>query len=633
MPKDTAGSTVWTIGKLVQAITDSGNMTVEIEVPRFQRHIVWNTAQREALIDSIHRGYPIGSILLSKKPGAGQGAKDIYQVVDGLQRTTTLVEYTQEPLRYVPNRIIPDGQMANLSGRLKTEEEHVRRAIESWLRATKTTKFASGFAPDKLANSLLAELGAALTPEELQALTDYLGVVLDDLMKTVNIDSVSIPVVTYTGPEGELPEIFERINQSGTKLSKYEVFAATWLNSSATQINSESVRVAINDKYQAILSRGFSISGLEGDGVISDFNLFEYLFGFGKCLVRERPLLFTERSDPAETEPAAFSLSCVVRGQQLANMNRMPSFMPRSEDGIIDPTAMEAALRTAAGAVQSWIAPYVGLRLNATGEDADIAHGELQIVSMIARAAAGRWNTREDWAEKADWRPDWEMLSRAMPQHYLMDLVEETWRGPIYSTLFSRVWDTGDDGSIEAPAAYYAKPIERWKWENALDAWFERQMAREQRTRPYIRTTDRTLLRFVYAGLVSHQADKQEHFELEHLFPVSALKAVIAESEGPGWPISCVANLALFTKALNREKSAKTISAYVQENGGLGGSEQMLLESLLLCEIDEVAIGTGFDLVTYSAFLRKRWERMKAVLLGNLRVQLESDGEAGQASS
>jgi hypothetical protein len=618
MAKDTSGSAVWTIGQLVNAIRVGNGSSTRVEIPKFQRHIVWNDRQREALIDSIHRGYPIGAILLSKKPGAGD--HDVYQVVDGLQRTSTLVAYSQEPLRYVPTRIVPDPDVLKMAQLLGKEEEHVRRALEMWFRRTKNTDFRSGYLPDRLADFLIDALMLSIADTTKGDLILLLGIVLDDLRQAVSVDSVALPVVTYTGPVGELPEIFERINQSGTKLSKYEVFAATWLQDSATQINSEAVRVAINEKYQTIISRGFAISGLEGDRVISDFNLFEYLFGFGKTLVRERPILFSASSDAAETEPAAFSLACVVRGHQLSNMNRLPAFMPRSQDGIIDPTSMEKSIREAAKAVQSWLEPYTALRLNGTTETTDLAHGELQIVSMIARAAAGRWDTEGDWSERENWKEDWRALALAMPQHYLMDLLEETWRGPIYSTLFQRVWEVSEgERRLVGPSAHYSKPIGRKQWLNSLDAWFERQMAREQRTRSYVRSSDRAFLRFVYSGLVSYQADKQEVFELEHLYPVSRLKEVIQQADGPGWPISCVANLALFPKVVNRGKSDSTISEFVRK-APLARADRDLLEGLLLCDIEDVSIGADFGIEEYTEFLERRWESMKAVLLTNLKV-------------
>lgn len=80
-----------------------------------------------------------------------------------------------------------------------------------------------------------------------------------------------------------------------------------------------------------------------------------------------------------------------------------------------------------------------------------------------------------------------------------------------------------------------------------------------------MRALDRVFLRYVYTGLVSHLDDQDVSFELKHLFPVSRLKDEIP-ADSPGWPISCVANLALFTKALNREKTSQTISEYLAGN-------------------------------------------------------------------
>jgi hypothetical protein len=620
MPKDTAGSAVWTIGKLVQAVKQDSSTTVRIEIPKFQRHLVWNQQQKVELIDSIHKGYPIGAILLFKRPNP-TGGHELYQVVDGLQRTSTLVGYSEEPLVYASSNLFPESAISLLATQLGKDPAHVRRAVEDWMRETKRLKFSAGFSPNKLADRLQDVLDVRVAGSHVNEFMDGIASALDSLQTSVDVSSVTLPVVTYSGSEGELPEIFERINQSGTGLNKYEVFAATWITNSETLVTSESVRVAVNEKYATLISRGFAISGLESDRAIQDFNLFEYLFGLGKCLVRGHSLMFSEKSDPAETEPAAFSLSCVIRGHQLARMSKLPDFMPRAEDGVIDPSTMESAILTAATAVQNWLSPFIGLRLNNTGDGIDIAHGELQMVSMIARAIAGRWDSRGGWSERPDWQSDWTALKAAMPQHYLMDLVEETWRGPIYSTLFARVWDVGDDGQIVAPSNHYARPIDRKTWDNSLDTWFGKQLVREQRSRPYVRSVDRLFLRFVYTGLVSHKDDKGQQFELEHLFPVSRLKEVIAASDGPGWPISCIANLALFTKSLNREKSKLTISEFLSGHS-LKAADQAVLDKLLLTPSTEVSIPlSGFSRENYLDFLHARWLAMKTELFRTLDVQ------------
>ena len=117
---------------------------------------------------------------------------------------------------------------------------------------------------------------------------------------------------------------------------------------------------------------------------------------------------------------------------------------------------MEAALGASADFVQEVLAPYTSLRLNAATDGFDLAHGELQIVSMIARAAVGRYDSRGDWSERAGWEDDWATLRVAMPQHYLMDLIEETWRGPLYTLLFNRVWSADEDGKIVGPSPHYS---------------------------------------------------------------------------------------------------------------------------------------------------------------------------------
>jgi len=619
MTKDTASSQVWTIGKLVQAVNADKTIKTRVVVPKFQRRLVWKEEQRLALIESIYRGYPIGAILLSKRPADASGT-EVFQVVDGLQRTSTLVRYAEEPLAWAPEDLVPHAKTAKIAEAMSLDQELLIKVVLAWLRETKKTTFGAGFAPEKLAAAICERCDLATT--EIPKFADELGELLDDIKSNVDITGVSLPVVTYSGPEAELPEIFERINQSGTKLSKYEVFAATWLNETGTQISSAEIRTAINDKYAALIERGFSIDGLEHDESILAFNLFEYLFGFGKVLVKSHPLLFAERSDAAETEPAAFSLSCVARGRQLSLMHDLPRFMPVAQDGVIDPTQMEKGLRLAAKAVEGWLRPYIGLRLNAApGNGIDFAHGELQIVSMIARAAIGRWDARGDWAELPGWQDDWNRLSKAMPQHYLVDLLEETWRGPIYTTVFNRVWSTDDEGTVTGPAAHYASPIPDKTFYETIDSWFERQLEREQRSRPYVRTIDRTFLRFVYSDLVSHKMDTGVQFELEHLFPVSRLKKVIATGDGPGWPISSIANLALFTKALNREKSSKTISEYL-ESTELTPAESDTLTKLLLCAPDDVSINDSeLTREEYIDFLRSRWQNVRAEVARNVDVQ------------
>lgn len=76
-----------------------------LRMPGFQRAFRWEAKDRRALLDSIYRGYPIGTLLLWKNPPSAteagrslggvsvtQPQGDRYLVVDGQQRLTTLWE-------------------------------------------------------------------------------------------------------------------------------------------------------------------------------------------------------------------------------------------------------------------------------------------------------------------------------------------------------------------------------------------------------------------------------------------------------------------------------------------------------------------------------------------------------------
>ena len=72
-----------------------------VRMPKFQREFKWEASDQRDLLDSIYRGYPVGTLLLWKNPpsgseasrglrGAAQPHGELFLVVDGQQRITTL---------------------------------------------------------------------------------------------------------------------------------------------------------------------------------------------------------------------------------------------------------------------------------------------------------------------------------------------------------------------------------------------------------------------------------------------------------------------------------------------------------------------------------------------------------------
>ena len=74
----------------------------EIRVPPYQRGQVWKKKQEEKLVDSIKKGFPFGTLLLYKK---GNGN---FQLIDGLQRSTTITKYLKNPAKFYKDEDIDE---------------------------------------------------------------------------------------------------------------------------------------------------------------------------------------------------------------------------------------------------------------------------------------------------------------------------------------------------------------------------------------------------------------------------------------------------------------------------------------------------------------------------------------------
>jgi hypothetical protein len=190
----------------------------KIRVPTFQRSFVWDAADVRQLFDSLYRGFPVGTILLWRRPGeAGpisfgpieievDETADALWVVDGQQRIASLfgtlspdhrgtddrfeVYFDLETKRFVnPRRGVVPSRSVPVREVLET------RSLLNWSRQHE----------------------ADLEVEDLD-LVDRLGGVLREY---------KVPAYIVTGEDQNLlREIFDRVNSAGKPIRRAEVFHA-----------------------------------------------------------------------------------------------------------------------------------------------------------------------------------------------------------------------------------------------------------------------------------------------------------------------------------------------------------------------------------------------------------------------
>ncbi|QIT12487.1 GmrSD restriction endonuclease domain-containing protein [Clavibacter michiganensis] len=214
----------------------------EIKVPKFQRPFVWDEAQALALLDSLRRNYPIGSLLLWRTTQKLNTERDLgtFQLpsVDDISPTEYILDGQQRAtVLYSAFGAAPDEPGFKAAYDLKTSSfvsitEVAAEAHQFPLRWLYQTTPLLNFR-----TALQSLPDSALLQERLDAFVDTLT-------------GYKIPVVTLRDLSlEEVAPIFERINSSGTELSIFDLMvAATWSDGFDLNDKVDEISVALQPK-------------------------------------------------------------------------------------------------------------------------------------------------------------------------------------------------------------------------------------------------------------------------------------------------------------------------------------------------------------------------------------------------
>ncbi|NTW76726.1 MAG: DUF262 domain-containing protein, partial [Syntrophaceae bacterium] len=199
-----------------------------IKIPKFQRDFVWSIDKTAKLLDSILKGYPIGTFILWQTderindiknvgnldiPDTPDGVKVQY-VLDGQQRITSLfAAYLGAQLQKVGEKKITDYRniVVNLDVDIKDNDEQViteEPLSEKHLSLCEVLNFSY---------SKAKELSGRFSEEELEKIDGY-----STAFKTYEFSTV---VLRKEDIDSAI-EVFTRINTGGQTLTLFEIMSA-----------------------------------------------------------------------------------------------------------------------------------------------------------------------------------------------------------------------------------------------------------------------------------------------------------------------------------------------------------------------------------------------------------------------
>lgn len=556
----------WSLNQLVASLGENSVTKNKIVIPQYQRKLVWSKTQKKEFIDSIKMGFPVGSLLLFKN-GSYDGLTN-YALVDGLQRTTTIKEYMSNPTVFIEKGDIDDTVIFNIRKNFFNLEDdmyddNIKNCLVDLLSKLKGFKESDGYSSYHIANNIINTLHKQNVINKdsynVKELVDLLVPLKEKIQNDSDISSIHIPVIIYSGNENNLPSIFERINSKGTKLSKYEIFAASWFNDNL-KINNEEIIKSIEEKYEALLDEGLEVENYSQDNFNnSSVTVFEYMFGLGKYLSSKYPYLFGFKDNSDSIDSIAFNLYSACLMKDVTKMHELPKKLKAIDyekffDVIIDCISI----------VDMILKPYIRMNFNKnkklgyqSKEKCIIYHTEYQIISFIAKVYFMKYeiNDKNDIVTRKEWKNTEKQLAINIPQHYLADIIRDDWKG----TGNQKLKELIQEGSK------YEKPISRNSWENILNQWFSQQLEAQEKSRVRIKNTYKLFLIYIYTHIISNFQDNSlEAFELDHIIPVDQLKTLLS-GNSVGLPIGAVGNLCIIPSKLNKLKSNLNIYQYLDK--------------------------------------------------------------------
>lgn len=531
----------WSLQDLSSALQDMHKDNKKIVVPMFQRGKRWNKNQEKTFIDSLIKGYPVGTMLFYE---TFEDNKRTYILVDGLQRGNSIKKYMTNPTEFFYDDSISDEFCAEILKIVRQEDEEfyssIRTILTSFIKEQKTFKNLQYYSVAKL---IADEFKAGYEP--IEKLIDTIKNFFEERQDLyARIASTVIPVIVYTGEESNLPDIFDRINSKGTPLDQYEVYAAAWPVNEKYAISNLDVIEHIVKKYDSFVEDGYFIHGYSREEMRTTrkVNAFEYLFGLGKYLVEKYEILeFNKNLADDTVNPIAFELvnACLNDADKIRILYKNLQ--------TIDLNVLEKAIYKAIDFVNDSISVITKFKGNSRNAN-KIFHSKYQILSMISTTFKEMY-ANGDFTHFADgWQERKSTIAKNLVHYYVYDII-------------TNYWSEGGTGKIHAAAKpnRYMNEISSRAWMVALDGFFERSMLRaESKKVANPKSEEFVVLNCIYLKTFTAMDQLSiERFDVEHIAPKEQMRKLIEACKGEGLPISCIANLCYLPEYVNRSKKDK----------------------------------------------------------------------------
>lgn len=531
----------WTVLEIYNAITNGDSS--KVYVPIYQRGTCWGKEKEIKLIDSLRRGFPIGTLLFYNYPAPND---DKYTLVDGLQRCNTIKRYIERPMDFITAVDLDNDIVKELTESFKLIEEDV---IAYLLDCIKDINDFSNIQYSDFADAFIDR--AEMLDVDSKTVRKILEPLLVSLATNYKeICAKDIPIVIYSGSVEELNMVFTRINEKPVPLTDYEIYAASWPSEPKIAVKNSLLLDEVLAKYDAIHDAGFTLEKYDREKIRSSSSVtyYEFVYGISRLISKQYEILdfCGEDSQANSKETKINNIGFGLVNVCLGGKSKKDIAYLYEKIARIDVNAFECALVESIEYVNACIAPLIRFKSNARGKRKPF-HSQYQIMSMISCVYKMMYD--ENICKKESWDQKKDKLTKTLVQHYIYDIVMNKWTTGGTKTLYNQ---TNEDG-LSIPISYDS-------FENALDYYYRDSCERkESRNVKPVEAEEIILLNCIYLNEFNalDQLDSG-YYDVEHIATKKQMGDLIKKTDSVGLPLSCFSNLCFLPEYVNRTKKEKT---------------------------------------------------------------------------
>ncbi|WP_172370422.1 GmrSD restriction endonuclease domain-containing protein [Sporosarcina jiandibaonis] len=527
----------------------------KVMLPSFQRALVWSDNEKKQFIRTLHKGYPFGSILIYKYEDIGK-----YSLIDGLQRYTTILDFRDDPSKYmdvdhfiqqIVNSIqtdikINEAQKREYRGIIK---EIIKEIIE---KHNKNEELCNYYLNDRIKEKI------PVFPRELERYAVNIQTDIINFSRNyLDINEIVIPCIEFIGDQSELAEVFENLNRGGKKLSKYQVFAAQWSNSEIYLDNGENGSNILNKVIERYIklndSRQIEIKDFDEYSMRKErkINLSELCYALGVLIIEELDVFFGKNDIEKEDLANEIGYSTMGILMNIPN-NKLHKVIDKAEF-FKDPAIVEEIVEKTLDVYQT-INTYFNKYLLLPGNERKY-ESKVKTNFQLMSYFAALWVTRYDvdFDSKAiktisNYRSSYNLITKNFIKYYVLDIVNRTWRGSGDSLL--------NDIYINKNIRY-SVPLDKEKLTNNLLEWHDEVVNKSS-----IRLEDVSKALLTIHNSFSLNYFAADSYDYEHIIARRRLSPIYKSEEIPGGSLG---NIMFMDKRLNRSKKDDNLYSQVKE--------------------------------------------------------------------